>query len=58
MKRKRVGCLQCKTAHFLDERVKPEHYSGGSWTSICPKCGCDNYVTVNKLNQYLREVRA
>lgn len=56
MKDKLVGCLKCKSSHLLSKRVKPEHYSNGEWSSVCPKCGDDGFVSMKQFIKFCKVV--
>jgi hypothetical protein len=55
MKDKLVGCPDCHCQHLLSDRKKAEDYSGGEFSTVCPNCGCDGFVTLHKLEKLKRE---
>lgn len=50
-KDKLVGCPSCKTFHMQNERVKPEHYSGDGWITVCPNCQAEGFISADRLRK-------
>lgn len=52
MRKKPVFCSDCGHEHILQERQKPQDYSGMTYGTLCPKCNGESIVMT--LNAYLK----
>lgn len=47
---KPVSCSKCGHKHKKSERKKDADYN-----TICPKCGCDLFMSISQYNRFLSE---